>query len=120
MPATLRSFLEQAGSRVIEIDEPIDPVTQVGILSSESRHPFLLNSLKGFPGWRLCDRLLASRELQALAIGAPDPRNINSYLAERMFRVGPGKSKLVPDGPCKEVKYIGEQADATKLPVPIH
>lgn len=120
MPASLRSFLEQAGSRVIEIDDPVDPVNQVGILSSESKHPFLLNNLKGFPGWRLCDRLLCSRELQAIALGAPDPRKINSFLADRMFKVGPGKSRMVMDGPCKEVKLIGEAADVTKLPVPIH
>ena len=120
MPATLRSFLEQAGDRVIEIDDPIDPINQVGILSSESRHPFLLNNLKGFPGWRLCDRLLATRELQALALGAPDSKRLVPYLAERMFRAGPGRSTLVADGPCKEVKLIGDAADVTKLPIPIH
>ena len=37
-----------------------------------------------------------------------------------MFTRVPGGSKLVPDGPCKEVKLIGDDADITKLPIPIH
>jgi UbiD family decarboxylase len=119
MPATLRSFLEDLGDRLIEIDDPVDPVRQVGILSSESRHPYLLNNLKGFPGWRMCDCLIQDRDTQALALGAPRDKVV-SFLAERMFKQGPGKSTLVSDGPCKEVKLIGEQADVTKLPVPIH
>ena len=119
MPATLRSFLEDLGDRLIEIDEEVDPIRQVGILASESRHPFLLNNLKGFPGWRLCDRLLVDRSTQALALGT-HPDRVTQFLCERMFRQGAGKSVLVPDGPCKEVKLIGEEADVTKLPIPIH
>ncbi len=120
MPATLRSYLESLGDRLVDIHQEIDPVRQTGILSSESKHPFLLHNLKGFPGWKLCDRLLVDRELQAKALGAPSADNLVAYLAERMFRTGPGRSEMVSDGPCKEVKLIGEDADVTKLPVPIH
>jgi 2,5-furandicarboxylate decarboxylase 1 len=119
MPATLRSYLEDLGDRLIEIDEEVDPVRQVGILSSESRHPYLLNNLKGFPGWRLCDCLLINRELQALALGT-SPDKVPQHLCERMFKHGPGKSVMVSDGPCKEVKLIGVAADVTKLPIAIH
>ena len=31
MPATLRSYLKDLGDRLIEIDEEVDPVRQVGI-----------------------------------------------------------------------------------------
>ena len=119
MPATLRGYLDALGDRLVEIHDEVDPVTQAGILSSESQHPFLLHNLKGFPGWSLCDRLLATRQLQALALGAP-PDRLVPYLAERMFKHGPGKSQLVADGPCKEVKLLGDAADVTKIPVPIH
>src|ERR1035437_8785965 len=119
MPATLRGYLKELGDRLVEIYDEVDPVTQAGILASESQHPFLLHNLKGFPGWSLCDRLLATRQLQALALGAP-PDRLVPYLAERMFKHGPGKSKLVADGPCKEVKLLGDAADVTKIPVPIH
>src|SRR5688500_20025519 len=37
-----------------------------------------------------------------------------------MCTKGPGQAKLVSDGPCKEVKLIGEAADITRLPIPIH
>lgn len=119
MPATLRSFLEELGDRLIEIHDEVDPIHQVGVLSSESRHPFVLRNLKGFPGWRLCDRLLVDRQTQALALGAP-PDQVVPYLARRMFRHGPGRSVLVRDGPCQQVKLLGKDADVTRLPIPIH
>lgn len=119
MPATLRSYLEELGDRVVHIYDEVDPVHQVGVLSSESHHPFLLHQLRGFPGWRLCDRLLVDRDTQALALGAPRDEVV-PYLANRMFKHGPGRSVLVSDGPCKEVKLLGQDADVTKLPIPIH
>ena len=119
MPATLRTFLEDLGERLIDIYEEVDPIHQVGVLASESRHPFLLHNLKGFPGWRLCDRLMVDRETQALALSVPADKVV-AHLAQRMFKHGPGRSVLVPDGPCKEVKRIGRDADVTQLPIPIH
>ena len=119
MPLTLRSYLEDLGDRLVEIHDEVDPVYQAGVLASETLHPFLLHNLKGFPGWRFCDRLLIDRKLQAMALGAP-PDKLVSYLAERIFKRGPGRSVLVSDGPCKEVKFLGKDADVTKIPIPIH
>lgn len=119
MPLTLRTYLEELSERVIHIYDEVDPIHQAGVLASESCHPFVLHKLRGFPGWRLCDRLLIDREMQARALGAP-PSKLVSYLADRMFKHGPGRSELVSDGPCKEVKYLGKDADVTKIPIPIH
>lgn len=118
MPAELRGFLDSLGSRLLQIDDEVDPVTQVGILSASAAGPFCLNNLKGFPGWKLCDALVRDREMQAHALGTT-PDSVTAFLAERMDR-GPGKSTIVPDGPCKEIKLIGEQCDITQLPIPIH
>src|SRR5258708_408508 len=120
MPATLRSYLDQLGDRLVHIHDEVDPINQVGVLASETLHPFVLHNLKGFPGWRLCDRLLIDRPMQSLALGAPPSEKLVAYLADRMFRKGPGKSVMVSDGPCKEVKLLGKDADVTKLPIPIH
>lgn len=119
MAASLRSFLEELGERLVNIHDQVDPIRQAGVLASESLHPFMLHRLSGFPGWRLCDRLLADRQTQALALGASE-KSLVPYLAERMFKHGPGRSVIVSDGPCKEVKRLGKDADVTQIPVPIH
>ena len=35
MPATLRSYLEDLGDRLVHIHDEVDPIEQVGILSSK-------------------------------------------------------------------------------------
>ncbi|HET8672882.1 MAG TPA: UbiD family decarboxylase [Thermoleophilaceae bacterium] len=117
--ADLRGFLDSLGAELHVIDDEIDPVTQAGILSSESRHPYLLTNLKGFPDWRFTDILASSRELQGRAFGTPAERVVPE-LAERIFKRQPTKRVLLDDAPCKEVKLIGDEADIRRLPIPIH
>ncbi len=119
MGQNLRSFLDGLGDRLLRIREPVDPINQVGILCSESKRPLLFENLKGFPDWRFTDMLVMDRYGQAAALGLSDIRQVAPVLAERMAR-GPGKSRLVSDGPCKEVKLIGEAADIRRVPIPIH
>ena len=119
MPLSLRDFLKDLGTELIRIDDEIDPVTQAGAICSQSPRPIHLTRLKGFPGWSLCDILVKDRERQARALGTT-PKNVVRDLSDRMFSRVPGQSKVVPDGPCKEVKLIGDAADLTKLPIPIH
>jgi 2,5-furandicarboxylate decarboxylase 1 len=117
--ANLRQFLESLGDQLQVIEDEIDPITQAGILSSVSRHPYLLNNLKGFPGWRLTDILASSREMQARAIGTTSDRVV-PHLAERIFDRQPTERIVVDDAPCKEVKLIGDDADVRSIPIPIH
>ena len=119
MALNLRDFLAALGDDLIRIDDEVDPVTQAGALCSASPRPILLNRLKGFPGWKLCDILVKDRARQAKALGT-SPQSVVRELADRMFTRVPGSSKLVSDGPCKEVKQLGADADITKLPIPIH
>ena len=120
MALTLRDFLRDLGDQLIRIDDEIDPVTQAAALCSAAPRPILLERLRGFPGWKLCDILVKDRQRQALALGVSSPKNVVRELSDRMFSRVPGQTKLVPDGPCKEVKLIGDAADITKLPIPIH
>lgn len=117
--ADLRGFLEALGDGLQVIDEEIDPIAQAGVLSSESSHPYLLNNLRGFPDWRLTDILASTREAQAIALGTT-PENVVPFLAERIYRHGPGRRVAVEDGACKEVKLLGDEADVRALPIPIH
>ena len=119
MALNLRDFLAALGDDLIRIRDEVDPITQAGALCSASPRPLMLERLRGFPGWTLCDILVKDRARQALALGTT-PKNVVCDLSERMFSRVPGPSKLVPDGPCKEVKLLGADADITKLPIPIH
>ena len=119
MPHTLRSFLEQVDNRILKITDSIDPINQLGYLCSESKGPLLFENLKGFKNWRLTDILIKDRNGQAAAFGLNNKKEVCPFLADRMLR-GSGTSKLVEDGPVKEVKLIGEKADLRKLPIPIH
>src|SRR5215831_18706059 len=119
MPLNLRDFLAALGDDLIRVDDEIDPITQAGALCSAAPRPIMLNRLKGFPGWSLCDILVKDRARQAKALGTA-PRQVVRELSDRMFTRVPGGSKLVADGPCKEVKLLGADADITKLPIPIH
>ena len=69
MPHTLRSFLEQVDNRVLRITDPVDPITQVGYLCSESKGPLMFENLTGFDDWRLTDILIKDRAGQAAALG---------------------------------------------------
>src|SRR2546428_7893693 len=118
MALNLRDFLAALGSDLIRIDEEVDPVTQAGALCSAGPRPLLLERLRGCPGWKFCDILVKDRARQALALGTT-PKNVVRDLSDRMFSRVPGQSKVVPDGPCKQVKFLGADADLTKLPIPI-
>src|SRR2546429_5544414 len=119
MALNLRDFLTALGKDLIRIDDEVDPITQAGALCSAAPRPILLERLRGFPGWKLCDILVKDRARQALALGT-SPKSVVRELSDRMFTRVPGQSKVVPDGPCKEVKLLGNDADITKLPIPIH
>ena len=119
MPHTLRSFLENIDNRILNIQDEVDPINQVGYLCSESRHPLMFHNLEGFDDWRLTDILIKDRKGQAAALGLENDNEVCPYLAKQMAN-GAGKSKMVEDGPVKEVKLIGDDADLRKLPIPIH
>src|SRR5919201_1317812 len=107
MALNLRDFLTALGSDLIRIDDEIDPVTQAGALFSAAPRPLMLERLRGFPGWRMCDILVKDRVRQALALGTTT-KNVVRDLSDRMFSRVPGQSKIISDGPCKEVKLLGD------------
>ena len=119
MPHTLRSFLESIDNRVLHIRDAVDPVSQVGILCSDSTGPLMFHNLKGYDGWRLTDILIKDRYGQAAALGVSDIKEVCPYLAGQMS-AGKGTSVLVDDGPVKEHKMLGKEVDLHKLPIPIH
>ena len=112
MPKDLRSYLD-------EVKPEVDPLTTVGALCDQSEWPLVFHHLKGFPGWRLVDRLVSRRELQARILGCTPDRVVHT-LAARIQRIGTGEVKIVAEGPVQSVVTKGADADLTTLPHCIH
>lgn len=119
MAHDLRSFLADLGGHLNRIESEVDPVTQVGVLCSESDHPLLFENLKGFPGWQLTDILVPNRQAQAVALGTTPDRVVQD-LARAIFDRGPAPTKLLGTGPSQEVVLLGDDADVRDLPIPTH
>jgi 3-polyprenyl-4-hydroxybenzoate decarboxylase len=116
MSHSLRSFLASLDNQLLHINDPVDPLSDVGALCSESTGPLMFEHLKGFPGWRLTDILIKDRRGQAAALGVQKIDEVCPNLARRMAR-GRGKSVMVESGPVKEVKFVGDGVDAQVLPL---
>ena len=118
MGSDLRTFLDEIDSEVLRIHKEVDPLTELGALCSQSGGPILFENLKGHPDWRVCDRLLGARKLQAAALRTTSDRLLQDA-GTRIAR-GRGESRIVEDGPVKEVRIRGEDIDLQALPVGIH
>ncbi len=118
MHSSLRTFLKEIRKNILRIKKPVDPLTQVGDLCSQSKQPIVFENIKGYPGWTICDLLVSDRQRQAIALRT-DPKRVVAHLAKKISQ-GPGKTKIVKTAPCKEKKLSGTEALFTKIPFCIH
>ncbi len=113
----LRGYLAANGDVVTRVTRAVR-IDDTGALSAQSEYPVLFENIVEHPGFRLCDMLVRNREMQARALGVPRADYLKT-LAYRL-RLPPRGLVDVASGPVKEVKWIGDAADLTKLPVPRH
>jgi UbiD family decarboxylase len=113
----LRGHLESNADIVTRIVKPVS-IEHIPALSAQSERPIVFENIVEKPGFRLCDILVKHRELQARALGVPREEYLRT-LAYRL-RLPPRGFVHVTDGPVKEVKRVGKDADWTVLPIPIH
>ena len=113
----LRGFLASNADVLTRIAKPVS-IEHIPALSAQSEQPILFENIIEKPGFRLCDILVKHRPLQARALGVPQEAYLRT-LAQRL-RKPPRGFRDVKDGPVKEVKRLGKDADWTRLPVPIH
>ncbi|MBI4294031.1 MAG: UbiD family decarboxylase [Betaproteobacteria bacterium] len=113
----LRGYLATNSDVVTRITKPVS-IENIPALSAQSEQPILFENIAEKPGFRLCDILVKHRHLQARALGVSKAEYLRT-LAYRL-RLPPRGFKYVKDGPVKEVKQLGKDADWTRLPVPIH
>jgi UbiD family decarboxylase len=117
LDADLRGYLETNADIVTVIEKPVS-IDDIGALSAQSEGPILLENIKEFPDFRLCDMLVKHRFSQCRALGVPEDEYLPT-LARRL-RQPPRGFVEVETGPVKEVSLKGEDADWTKLPAPVH
>jgi len=110
--------LEQQGELVHFTDEvaPHENLSALGWKTFDRLgKASLFSNLKGFPGWTVCNQIIADRGKWAIALGVETEALIPT-LVERIKR--PVRPVLVEreDAPVKEVVKIGADADLTKIP----
>jgi len=54
MQSTLRTFLKEINEHILHITKPVDPLTQVGDLCSQSKQPVMFENILRYPGWKIC------------------------------------------------------------------
>lgn len=118
MAKDLRTYLEMIEDKILRIQKPVDPLTQMGGLCQLVERPVMFENVAGYPGWKVVDRLLATRDLVALAAGVPPDRLVQS-LKGKWLRPPVHEPVLVEDAPVKEKVVKGKDADVEALPVAI-
>ena len=113
----LRGYLRSNADILTRVTKPVS-IEYIPALSAQNEQPILFESIVEKPGFRLCDILVKHRSLQARALGVT-PEDYLRTLAYRLRRPPRGFVN-VADGPVKEKKFIGDQVDWTRLPIPIH
>jgi 2,5-furandicarboxylate decarboxylase 1 len=113
----LRDYLETNQDIVTRIVKPVS-LRDVGALTAQSQDPIVFENIIERPGFRICDMLVRNRKSQGRALGV-DPKLFLPTLAYRL-RKPPRAFVHVSDAPVKEVKWLGDQVDLAKLPIPFH
>ncbi|HUR70949.1 MAG TPA: UbiD family decarboxylase, partial [Candidatus Limnocylindrales bacterium] len=86
--------------------------------TSDIEGPALLfENVKNYPDWRVLGGLFATRKLVSLGLGVPQDEMLDRYMTLEDKRIPP---EIVTTGPCKEIKWIGDQVDLSKLPIVTH
>ncbi|MDP6484343.1 MAG: UbiD family decarboxylase [Nitrospinota bacterium] len=116
MAKDLRSFLAQIKDRILHIQKPADPLTEMGGVCQLVEQPVLFDNVKGYKGWKVVDRLFASRELVALAAGVPVDGMLE-HLRDKWLRPPAHEAVTVDHAPVKEKVVKGKEVNLEALPV---
>jgi 2,5-furandicarboxylate decarboxylase 1 len=114
------AHLEEQG-QLLRVREPVDTRFEIaaGIRrTSDIEGPALLfENVKNYPGWRVLGGLFATRKLIALALRTPEEKLLERYMTLEEERLPP---RVVSTGPCKEIRWKGDEVDLHKLPLVTH
>src|SRR4051812_46686521 len=119
----LRGYLShlEEQSQLVRVPQEVDSKYEIAAgmrKTSDIEGPALLfENVKGYPGWRVLGGLFATRKLVALGLGVPQEQMLERYLTLEDKRIAP---EIVSSASCKEIKWIGDQIDLSKLPIVTH
>lgn len=117
MASDLRTYLDQIRDNLTRVTKSVS-IDYVGVLTGQAEGPILFENIEEYPGWRLIDMLFTNRQWQSEVVRTT-PSEVLQKLATTLD-TGPRDWKIVNDGPIKELKFLGDDADLQKLPVPVH
>ncbi|MDY6861836.1 MAG: UbiD family decarboxylase, partial [Thermodesulfobacteriota bacterium] len=119
------SFIDKK-DELLHITDEIDLRTDItGVhhfLSDEAKWgknspAVIFENIKGYPGWRLTTCSFLTPQRRAWIMGAPlERKEFASYVSPKLDQHVPPME--ISDGPCKELKFFGDEVDLTKLPIP--
>lgn len=119
---SLRDWIEflQEGGQLVKNEEEVDLRGEVATISRMiarfGSEAVLHQRVKGYPGWQVFSDGLTTRQRQAWALGI-QPKGMTQRVAQ-LLSSQPVKPKIVPTGPCKQVKLFGEDINLASIPVP--
>lgn len=125
MALDLRAYLDLlrclAPEELVEIYHPVSLFYETTALALELERQrkcpaLLFHNLKEVGG-PLLSNIFASQRRIALALGVPEREIASAWQFKAMRRLSP---LHVTDGPVKDIRKIGEEADLLSLPVPVH
>jgi 2,5-furandicarboxylate decarboxylase 1 len=95
----LRAFLDDLGSDLLRVAQPLDPKFEVAALlreMSSAGRPVLFEQVPGHPGARIAGNLLASRRLAAKALGTSEDKLFETYARRSAQCIAPVVASEIP------------------------
>ena len=112
----LQGFLDQYHDGLLRIEKPV-PLSAIGALTARAGQPVLFANVEGYD-IPIVDCLFVDREAQARVVGC-EPQSVLTTL-NAALKEGPRPLAMVDDGPCREVKLLGDDVDLGVLPIVTH
>ncbi len=111
-------ILDEQGE-LVRVTREVDSNQEVSAIAYKaSRTPgspsFLFENIAGYPGWRIASGTMFGRQRHAWSLGVENTAHLVRECATKLDqRVSPIQ---VSTGPCKEVKFFGDDVDLSKIP----
>jgi len=118
---SLRDWLEYLDSRgeLVHNKQEVNLTEDISAISYKAcqrgQQPVIHENIRGYPGWRIASNTMLGRERQAAILNV-DLDSFQEDAAPKLDRKVPPME--VSTGPCKELKFFGDDVDLTKIPIP--
>ena len=114
------TFLRGQG-QLVDNNEEVELQGEVAAISrkiaSNGGPAVLHHKIKGYPGWQIFSDGLTNRKRIAWALMESE-EELAAKVSQKMSSGDKHKPVQVETGPCKELKFFGEDVDLTKMPIP--